>query len=70
MFKKILRFKSALVLILGLSMLSFGTFAWADGDRGERNRHGHYKHRHHDGRWYTHDEVIVRSAPGIQVNLK
>jgi hypothetical protein len=69
MLKKILRFRSALVLILGLSFLSFGTFARADGERGERIRHGHFQHRHHDGLWYTHDEVIVRSAPSVQVNL-
>ena len=69
MFKQTLRFRLPLTLILGLSLLSLGTFARADGERGERGRHGHYQHRHHDGRWYTHDEVIVHSAPSIQVNL-
>jgi len=69
MFKETLRFRSALVLILGLSLLSFGTFARADGDRGEKSRHGHYQHRHHDGMWYAQDEVVVERAPRIQVNL-
>ncbi len=69
MFKNTLKFRSALVFILGLSLLSFGTFARADGDRGERSRHGHYQHRHHDGRWYTHDEVVVQRAPSVQINL-
>jgi len=63
------RFRLVLVLILGLSLLSFGTFARADGDRGERYRHGHYQHRHHDGRWYDHDEVVVQRAPSVQINL-
>ena len=70
MYKKTLRFRSALVFILGLSLLSFGTFARADGDRGQNHRHGHYQHRHHDGMWYAHDEVIVDRAPSIQVNLR
>jgi hypothetical protein len=70
MTKDTLRFKSALVLILGLSLLSFSTFARADGERGERARHGHFQHRHHDGLWYSHDEVVVvQRAPSIQVNL-
>jgi len=69
MFKKTLRLRSSLVLILGLSLIGFGTFARGDGDRGERVRHGHYQHRHHDGRWYSHNEVIVQRAPSIQVNL-
>jgi hypothetical protein len=69
MYKKIVKFRSALVLILGLSMLCFGTLARADGDRGERYRHGNYNYRHHDGMWYAHDEVVVRSAPSVQVNL-
>jgi len=70
MFKEILSVRLALALILGLSMLSLGTFARGDGDRGEKSRHGHYNHRHHDGMWYTHDEVVVHSAPSIQVNLR
>ena len=70
MFKKILSIRLALALILGLSILSFGTFTRADSDRGERTRHGHYQHRHHDGRWYDRDEVIVHSQPIIQVNLR
>ena len=69
MFKNILRFSLAMAVIIGLTMSSFSTFARADGDRGEKSRHGHYKHRHHDGRWYEHDEVIVHSAPSIHVNL-
>jgi len=69
MFRKILILRSALVLILGLSLLSFGTFARADGERGEKVRHGHFQHRHHDGRWYSHEEVVVHRAPSIQVNL-
>lgn len=69
MFKKILKIRPALTLILGLSLLCFSTLAGADGERGERNRHGHYQHRHHDGMWYTHDEVIVQRGPSVQVNL-
>lgn len=69
MFKKFLGFRAVLVLILGLSLLSLGTFAHADGDRGEKYRHGDYRYRHHDGMWYAHGEVIVRSAPSVQVNL-
>jgi len=56
-------------LILGLSLLSFSTFARADGERGEKYEHGHFHHRHHDGRWYSHDEVVVRSTPSVQVIL-
>jgi len=70
MYKKTLRFRPVLALILGLSLLSFGTSSRADDERGEKERHGHYQHRHHDGRWYTHDEVIVQRAPSIQVNLR
>ena len=70
MFTKISIFSSVLVLILGLSMLSFGTFARGDGDRGEGRPHGHYQHRHHDGRYYERDEVIVHSAPTIQLNIR
>jgi len=69
MFIKTFRFRSALVLVLGLTMLSFSTFARADGERGERSRHGHYQHRHHDGMWYSRDEVVVQRAPSIQVNI-
>jgi len=70
MFNKTLKFRSALVLILGLSLLSFGTFARGDGNGGEKSRHGHYQHRHHDGRWYEHDEVtVVQRAPSVQINL-
>jgi len=69
MFKNILRFSLAMGIIIGLTMLSFGTIARADGDRGEKSRHGHYQHRHHDGRWYEHGEVVVHRAPSIQVNL-
>lgn len=69
MIKKILRFRSALVIILGLSLLTFGAFARADGERGEKYRHGHYKYRHHDGMWYTHDEVVVQRGPSVQINL-
>ena len=70
MYKNILRFSLAMGIIIGLTILSFSTFARADGDRGEKVRHGHYQHRHHDGRWYEHDEVIVPSAPSIQVNIR
>jgi hypothetical protein len=69
MINKPLKFRLTWVLIIGLALLSFGTIARADGDRGEKRRHGHYQHRHHDGRWYAHDEVIVHRAPRIQVNL-
>lgn len=69
MYKKTLKFRSVLVLILGLSLLSFNTFARADGERGERYRHGHFQHRHHDGMWYTHDEVVVQRDPSVQINL-
>lgn len=70
MSKKTLRLRSALVLILGLSILSLSTFARADGDKGEYRRHGQYQHRHHDGRWYANDEVYVQRAPSIQVILR
>jgi hypothetical protein len=70
MLKKILRFRSALILIVGISLLSFGSFARADGERGERARHGHFTHHHHDGMWYSHDEVIVPSSPGIQIVVR
>ena len=69
MLRQNLRSRSAIALILGLSLACFATFAQADGDRGENHRHGNYKHRHHDGRWYAHDEIIVHSAPSIQVNI-
>jgi hypothetical protein len=70
MYKKIFRFRSAFVLILGLSLLSFSTLARADGERGEKHRHGHFTHRHHDGLWYSHDEVVVvQRAPSVQINL-
>jgi len=64
MINKNSKFRSVWGLILGLSLLSFGTFARADGDRGERYQHDKFRYHHHDGRWYTHDE-----APNIQVNL-
>ena len=64
-----LKFRSVLVLILGLSVLSFGTFARADGDRGEKYRHGHFQHRHNDGMYYERDEVVVQRAPSVQINL-
>ena len=70
MFKKISKFRSVLVLILGISLLSFGTFARADGERGEKHRHDHFQHRHHDGMWYEHDEVVVvQRDPSVQINL-
>jgi len=59
-----------IICILSLSLLSFGSLARADGYRGERIRHGHYSHRHHDGRWYDRDEVIVPSAPVVQLNIR
>ena len=70
MCKKTLRFRSVLVLIFGLTLLSLSTFARADGDKGEKDRHGHYQHRHHDGRWYEHDEVVVvPRSPSVMINL-
>ena len=69
MYKKTLRFRSILALILGVSLLAFGTLARADGDRGEKHRHDNYRYRHHDGMWYTHDEVVVERAPSVQINL-
>jgi hypothetical protein len=69
MYKKTLRFRSVLALILGVSLLSFGTFARADGEKGEKYRHDNFRYHHHDGMWYTHDEVVVHSAPSVQVNL-
>ena len=70
MFKNALRLRSAFVFILGFSLLSFSTFAQADGDRGEKSRHGHYRHHHHDGRWYTHDEVVAPNPPSTGVTTR
>jgi hypothetical protein len=69
MLKQILRFRSTLVLILGLSLLNFGAFARADGDRGEKYRHDNFRYHHHDGRWYSHDEVVVQRGPSVRINL-
>ncbi len=70
MINKSLKFRSVLALILGLALLSFSTFARADGERGEKYRHDHFRYRHHDGRWYSHDEVVVvQRAPSVQINL-
>jgi hypothetical protein len=70
MTKNTLRFGTALVLILGVSLLCLGTFARADGDRGEKSRHGDFRYRHHDGMWYRHDEVVVvQRPPSVQINL-
>ncbi len=51
MIKQTLRFKPALVLILGLSVLCSGVFAQAEGNRY------HYR----DGHWYGQGEVVVSS---------
>ncbi len=65
MLKQILRFKSVLVLIFGLSLLSLGTFARADdnyrGDnRGDSQRDNHHNRYHYrNGRWYGRGEVVV-----------
>ncbi len=69
MFKNFLRFSLAMFIILSFSIISFVTFAKADGDRGEKSRHGHYHYRHHDGRWYTHKEVTDQRAPSVHINL-
>jgi hypothetical protein len=65
MLKQTLRFRSALVLVLGLSLLCSGAFAQRDGNRGDRrgnnrgdsrvdNRRDNRGDRYHyrDGRWY------------------
>ena len=71
MFKDILRFSLAMVLIVGLSIISFAAFARADDHRekGEKHRHGHYQHRHHDGMWYSQDEVRV-VVPSVHVVVR
>jgi len=61
MFKKTLRFRSVLTLILGLSLLSFGTFARADGNQG--NTHQKDRYRFHDGQWYGQGDVVVSNLP-------
>ena len=64
MLKQILRFRSVLVLIFGLSLLSLGAFARADdnrgGDHGD-NRGNNHSNRYHyrDGRWYGQGEIVV-----------
>ena len=69
MYRKTLRLRSVLTLILGVSLLSFGTFARANGERGEKYRHDNFRYHHHNGMWYTHNEVVVQRAPRVQVNL-
>ena len=68
MLKQILRFRSVLVLIFGLSLLSLGAFARADDNRGDnrgdnhgdnhRDNHGNRYH-YRDGRWYGQGEIVV-----------
>ena len=67
--KKTLRFRSVLALIWGVLILSSGTFAHADGERGEKFKHDNYRYHHHDGMWYSHNEVVVQKVPNVQINL-
>jgi hypothetical protein len=68
MFKKTLKFGSALALILGLSLLSFGTFARADDNQGNnyqgdsQNNQGD-QYRFHDGQWHGQGDVVVSDLP-------
>jgi len=68
MLKHILRFRSVLVLIFGLSLLSLGAFARADDNHGDNrgdnhgdNHRDNHSNRYHyrDGRWYGHGEIVV-----------
>ena len=64
MLKQILRFRSVLVLIFGLSLLSLGALARADDNRGDNygdNHRDNHNNRYHyrDGRWYGQGEVVV-----------
>ena len=65
MLRKNLRFRSALVFILGVSLLCLGTSAQADGHRRDTHRHHRdreYRYHHRDGGWYAHEEIIVPSV--------
>ena len=68
MLKQILRFRSVLVLIFGLSLLSLGAFARADDNRGGNygddhrdNHRDNHRNRYHyrDVRWYGQGEIVV-----------
>ena len=60
MLKQILRFRSVLVLIFGLSLLSLGAFARADDNRGGNHGDNHHNRYHYrDGRWYGQGEIVV-----------
>jgi hypothetical protein len=56
MLKQILRSRSFLVLIVGLSLLCLGALARANDNRGD-NHNNRYHYR--DGRWYGQGEVFV-----------
>ena len=75
MLKRNLRFRTALTLIFGLSLLCVGACAQADDNQGDnqgdhhrnqRDNHSNQRDRYHyrDGHWYGHGEVIV-SDPAI-----
>jgi len=59
MLKQILKFRSVLVLMIGLSFLYLGTFAQADDNQS--NQGGSYGNRYHfrNGHWYGPGEVPV-----------
>jgi hypothetical protein len=56
MLEQTLRFRPALVLILGLSLLCLGSLAQAYDNHGNR-------YRYHDGQWYGQGDVVVTDVP-------
>jgi hypothetical protein len=60
MLKQILRFRPALVLIFGVSLLSLGTLARADDNHGD-NQGNRYHYR--NGQWYGQGDVVVADIP-------
>jgi len=68
MLKQILKFRSVLALVFGLSLLTLGAFARADdnwggnhGDKRADNHRDNHRNRYHyrNGRWYGHGEIAV-----------
>jgi len=63
MLKQILRLKSALIFIFGLSLLCIGVSARADDNHSNQgdnhNNRGNHRYHYRSGHWYGQDEVIV-----------
>ena len=71
MLKQTLRIRSALALILGLSLLCLGSSVRADDHRGDnyRNQGDHRndqgnRYHYRDGRWYGQGEIVV---PNLEI---